>query len=170
MYFLIAEKPLGELDLIYGPHSERFAAQDGAAHFKAGDRLLQKKFPVMAEGLLHGGGELVRGCCPGDAEGGPGPDGLDKERIAQSLRRLGDGGEVRAPAEYGAFGHTDAGLGGQQMGPDLVHPQRAGKGSAADHRHVRELEQALNRAVLPVFAMKHREYGLKGQAAAIGEK
>ena len=57
-------------------------AHDRAAHLKAGDRLLQDHGAVVAECLLHGGGQLFRPGDFGDTEGGTGPDRLDKHRVS----------------------------------------------------------------------------------------
>ena len=126
----------------------------------------------MEPGLLQCLGQPFRRLHPGDAEGGTGPDRLDKERITQGLGRGGNLRRVRTPGEDGAPGHVHPGPGRQLVGPVLVHGQGAGQGAAADDRDARQLQQALERAVLAVFAVHHREGRVKGQdrSAAVQEK
>ena len=51
------------------------------------------------------------------------------------------------------------------MGAALVHAQGAGQRAAADDRHVRQLQQPLDRAVLPVLAVEDGEGRVKADPA-----
>ena len=97
--------------LVHQTHGQFLVAHDRAAHLKAGDRLLQDHGAVVAEGLLHGGGQLFRPGDFGDTEGGTGPDRLDKHRVSQFLRCLGDPAEIIAGMKDVAPGDPDAGQG-----------------------------------------------------------
>ena len=120
----------------------------------------------MAECLLHGGGQLFRPRDFGDTEGGTGPDRLDKHRVSQFLRCLGDPAEIIAGMKDVAPGDPDAGQGRQLVGPVLVHAQGAGQCPAADDRDPGQFKESLYRTVLAVLAVEDWEYRVKEETAA----
>ena len=85
------EKAAGQLDLVDLPHHQILGADDGAAHLKAGDGLLQDHLVVVLPGQLQGGQELLLPVDLGDAVGRARFHRLDKEGIAR-LPGKGHGG------------------------------------------------------------------------------
>ena len=67
-------------------------------------------------------------------------------------------GERRGPGpQHHVVAHRQAVGGEQLLGELLVHARRAGQHARADVGHARELQQALDRAVLAVGAVEHGE-------------
>ena len=137
-------------------------AQQGAAHFEPGDALFEQRGVIVGKGCLQGSRQLLGREDFGDAKGGTGPQGLDKEGIAQGCGPrcplLGRG--VRLHQVGGRYGH--ASRLGQLMGPVFIHTQGGRQHAAADDRDACQGKGALDRAVFPAAAVKDGESGVQG--------
>src|SRR2546426_196028 len=125
----------------------------------AGDGAFDEDLPVVARRLVERPGQGARVADLAD------PDGRAE------IRRLDEAGEaegVRDPARDAlgrpppfVAGHHEVLDDGQAVGLEhrlhrrLVHPDRGGEHARADVGQVGELEEALDRAVLPVRAVEH---------------
>ena len=87
-------------------------AHYGAFHLRPGNGFLHQNLAVIAEGFLHGGGQLFGIAGPADAHRGPQVHRLDKDRPAQFGfhfgGQLGGGGNL-SPVNGKAPGGGNAG-------------------------------------------------------------
>ena len=99
-----------------------------------------------------------------DAEGGPGPDGLDKERIPQSGGLGGDGGPVIALGQRDGPGGWDPSSSDEPVGAVFVHTEGRCQHAAACHRDTRQSAQPLDSAVLTVLPVQNGQDGVQPDA------
>ena len=97
---------------------------------------------------------------PGDPEAGPGPRGLDEDRVAEGVDRLTDRRRVAAPSRgrTSVVGHQRKSGGREhELHELLVHADRWTQHASADVPDAGHLEQALDGAVLAPGAVQQRE-------------
>ena len=125
------------------------------------DRPLDQQLAVVARRLAQGGNQLPPLLHLADAHRRAEVRGLDEDREPERGqgalgRRLGVRAQLFAPDQHPRHDGDPRGC-QQTLGRLLVHLERGAEHAGADVRHARELEQALERAVLAALPVDDRE-------------
>ena len=124
---------------------------------------------IVLQGEVHGRLQLRHVPRLGDAHAGARVGGLDENGPAQFFRRApGNDRQLwPLPALHAVpFTAGNARCIHHTVGNDLIHAHRAAQHAAAHIGQAGQLQQALYRAVLAVFAVQHGKHHVHGQAAA----
>ena len=152
-----------DLDLadLRGPRGRVVAPlQHRALDLAAHDRGLHDDLAVVLAGRLDGRLQVLGGRHPGDAHARAGPGRLDEHGVAQGGDGVHRGRRVTLPLRVGDHGvraDREAGGGEDDLHVVLVHARGGGQHPGADVADVRELEHALQGAVLAERAVQQRE-------------
>ena len=159
--FCEIEEPSSQLDLVRLTHRQHLISQDGTAHLKAWNSFFQNNMVVICKGQLQGGRQLapLQDLC--DPVGGTGPDGLDKQRIAQRFPFGHSDCDAHPSFQNSRPGNLHPCSLGQLVGAVFVHAQCRGQHTAAHQRDTRQLKEALHRPVLSVPTVEDRERGVQ---------
>ncbi len=138
------------------------ALEHRALDLRAGDRRLHEHLAVMLACALDGVLKIFRGADPRCPDRGAAAGGLHEHRIAH----LGDLVEHllarrRRPvpvADHHVGADRQAACCEQELHVLLVHARRAGQDACAGVPDAGHLQQALDRAVLPVLAMQQGQH------------
>ena len=106
-----------------------------------------------------------------DADRAAEPRGLDEHRVAEAGQLVEHRAGLAPPARLAQRDRADlrhAGGGHHVLEDDLVHAQRGRQHAGADVRHVEQLEQALDGAVLAERAVQDGEDGVGVEHAVPG--
>ena len=139
-----------------GDRRRHAVAEDADLDLGSVHELLDEHLLVVSEGERDGRPELVLAVHLRDADRGAEPRGLHEHRVAERvLDRVAEPDRV-------VRGDRDAAVAHDLLEQVLVHRERRGRDAGADVGNVRELEQALHRAVLAERAVQERQNDVHG--------